>query len=301
MTASDAGQQRRPLEACRSWLFTGFPQAAGGDIAICGADAIILELEDFTVPAARGDAWAAAPELFARWRDVGALVAVRVNPLDGDGRDDLEGCMAGRPDVVMLPKVAGPDDIAALADAIGAHETSLGIEPGSTKIVPNIESASALFQTRDIAAASARLVGCLLASEDLTADLGAPRTRDGHELAFARQYFHAACVAAGVLSIDYPYTFADEDGLERSCADALALGYRAKSLVAPEHAERVNDAFTPGESELAAAQRIVGAFTQAREKGQDRARLDGHILEVPTFRNAQALIARADLLAAYAR
>lgn len=93
----------------------------------------------------------------------------------------------------------------------------------------------------------------------MTADLGAPRTKEGGEIAFARAYFHAACVAAGVRSIDYPYTYADDEGVRASCAGAKALGIMAKSLVAPGHAKLVNEAFTPTDAEVILAERIVAA------------------------------------------
>ncbi len=285
-------------QTCRSWLFVGGPVATAGTAAESGADVVILELEDFTPPERRPQARAAAPALFEAWRAAGALAAVRVNPLTEDGLEDLAAAMAGGPELVLLPKVAGPDDIRALAEAVAAEERRHGLADGATRLVPNVESAAALFQTQAIAQADPRVVGCLLASEDLTADLGAPRSRAGGEIAFARAFFHAACVAAGVLSIDYPYTYADAEGLAESCAGAKALGYRAKSAVQPEHAAAINAAFTPGAAELAEAERVVAAFRAARAEGRDRALLDGHLLEVPSLRNAQALLDRAAALAA---
>ncbi|MFN3746864.1 MAG: HpcH/HpaI aldolase/citrate lyase family protein [Hyphomicrobiaceae bacterium] len=282
----------------RSWLFVGGPNARDDTAQASGADVVILELEDFTPPDARPAARAAAPALFAAWRRSGAVTAVRVNPLDGDGADDLAAAMAGAPDIVMLPKVRGPGDIVRLAAAVAAHERRHGLVVGSTRLVPNIESAGALFETRGIAGADPRVVACLLASEDLTADLGAPRTKEGGEIAFARAYFHAACVASRVLSIDYPYTYADEDGLRASCAGAKALGMTAKSLVQPAHAALINVAFTPTEAEVTQAKRIVAAIDEARRRGQDRAHVDEHLVEVPTWRNAQALLQRAAALQA---
>lgn len=280
----------------RSWLFVGGPEASTETARASGADVVILELEDFTPPEARPAARAAAPGLIAAWRAAGAVPAVRVNPLAGDGIGDLAAVMAGAPDIVMLPKVRGPADIVELAAAVSAHERRFGLAEGSTRLVPNIESAAALFETRAIAAAHPRVVACLLASEDLTADLRAPRTKEGGEIAFARAYFHAACVAAGVQSIDYPYTCADEDGLRTSCAGAKALGVSAKSLVAPAHAAIVNVAFTPTDMEVAEAQRLVAAFAEARRAGGDRAHVDDHLVEVPTWRNAEAVLARAAAL-----
>jgi citrate lyase subunit beta / citryl-CoA lyase len=280
----------------RSWLFVGGPNAHEDTAHASGADVVILELEDFTPPEARPAARAAAPGLLAAWRRAGAVSAVRVNPLDGDGADDLATAMAGSPDIVMLPKVRGPGDIVRLAAAVDAHERRYGLAEGSTRLVPNIESAAALFETRTIAAADPRVVACLLASEDLTADLGAPRTKEGGEIVFARAYFHAACVAGGVRSIDYPYTYADEAGLRASCAGAKALGMTAKSLVDPAHAALVNAVFTPTDAEVALAERVVAAFDEARRHGKDRAHVDDHLVEVPTWRNAQALLQRAAAL-----
>ena len=287
------------FELCRSWLFIGGPDAQPDTARESQADVVILELEDFTPPEARQDARSAASMLFQAWRETGAVSAVRINPLAGDGRADLSAVMAGMPDIVMLPKVSGPSDIAALDDAVTEEEQRLGLEQARIKLVPNIESAAALFQTREIAAASPRVVACLMASEDLTADLGAPRTKGGGEIAFARAHFHAACVAADVLSIDYPYTFADEEGLRVSCAGAKALGYCAKSLVSPEHAAVVNAAFTPTAAEVAEAERVVAAFEQARAGGRDRALLEGHLIEMPSYRNAQAVLARANALSRF--
>lgn len=286
-----------PYSLRRSWLFVGGPDARAETAHESGADVVILELEDFTPPESRPAVREAAPMLLRAWREAGAVAAVRVNPLDADGREDLAAVVAGRPDIVMLPKVRDGADVQALAAAIAAEEHRHGVDDGRTRLVPNIETAAAVFRTIEIAAAHPRVVGCLLASEDLTADLGAPRTRDGGEIGFARAHFHAACVAAGVLSIDYPYTFADEAGLDASCAAARALGFTAKSLVAPGHAARVNAAFTPTPAEVAAARRAIDAFETARRAGRDRAHVDGHLVEVPTYRNAQAVLTRAQTLA----
>ncbi|HKY96014.1 MAG TPA: aldolase/citrate lyase family protein [Kiloniellales bacterium] len=287
-----------PLPLCRSWLFVGgAEERALAAVPGSGADVAILELEDFTPPAARPAARAAAPGLFESWRSAGLVPAVRVNPFWDGGREDLAAVMAGRPAVVMLPKVRGPDDVIVLEQAVAAEERRLGLPEGSTRLVPNCESAKALFAVQEIARASARVVACLLASEDLATDLAAPRTQEGGELAFARAFFHAACVAAGVRSIDCPYTFADVDGAARHARSARALGYTAKSLVDPMHTQAINAAFTPSAEEIGHARRVVAAFTAARAKGEGRVLLDGHALEVPTLRNAQSLIERAAALA----
>lgn len=287
----------RPVQLCRSWLFL---EGANEDVlhraAASGADVLIQELEDFTPPALRAAARALAPDLYATWRAAGVVVAVRVNPLEQDGMEDLAAVMHGRPDIVALPKVAEPHQVARLDEAVAHFEREYGIPERSTALLPNIEFARGLVQTAAIAAASQRTVGCLLAAEDLAADLGAERGPDGLELAYSRQRFIVECRAANVVAVDCPYTWSDVAGVERDTRWARRLGYTAKSLVDPAHAAVVNDLLSPGDDDLCHAREIVAAFDTARAQGGGRAELDGSLLEVPTYSNARRLLARGEAL-----
>jgi citrate lyase subunit beta/citryl-CoA lyase len=292
----------RPVRLCRSWLFL---EGANEDVlqraASSGADVLIQELEDFTPPSLRPAARSLAGELYAKWRQAGAAAAVRVNPLARGGMDDLAAVMRGRPDIVALPKVAEPGDVARLDEAVSAFERDYGIAQGSTALLPNIEFARGLVQTGAIAKASRRVAACLMASEDLAADLGAERGPDGLELAYARQRFLVECVAHGVVAIDCPYTWSDVEGVTRDTRFARRLGYGAKSLVDPAHAAVINGILTPGEDELRRARDIVAAFEAARAAGRSRAELEGSLIEVPTYTNAKRLIARGEAMRQFAR
>ena len=134
--------------------------------------------------------------------------------------------------------------------------------------MPNIESAAGLVQTIDIAHAARNVTAALMASEDMVADLGAVRTRGGEELAYARGRFLVECRAAGIEAIDCPYTFSDVRGAAKDARYARSLGYRAKSLVSPAHADAVNRAFEPSASDIAHARRVVAAFEKARASGR---------------------------------
>ena len=206
----------RPAKLCRSWLFLeGADERGLLRAPDSGADVLIQELEDFTPQSLRPKARSLAPEIYQSWREAGAVAAVRINPLDGDGLEDLAQVMRGRPDIVALPKVAEPQQIARLDQAVARFEREYGIAEGSTALLPNIEFARGLVQTAAIAGSSRRIAACLLASEDLAADLGAERGQDGVELAYCRQRFLVECVAAGVVAVDCPYTWSDAEGVER--------------------------------------------------------------------------------------
>ncbi len=287
----------RPARFCRSWLFLeGANEAALSGAPESGADVLIQELEDFTPPELRAKARALAADLYPAWRAAGRVVAVRVNPLDQDGMDDLAAVMRGAPDIVALPKVAEPHHVTRLDEAVTRLERAYRIPEGSTALLPNIEFARGLVQTAAIASASRRTVACLMASEDMAADLGAERGQDGIELAYCRQRFLVECVAAGVVAVDCPYTFSDLDGLSRDTRWARRLGYVAKSLVAPDHARIVNGILSPDESEVRRARRLVAAFETARSAGQGRVELEGALVELPAYHTAKRLLARHEAM-----
>jgi citrate lyase subunit beta/citryl-CoA lyase len=289
----------RPLYLCRSWLFV-----EGGDenalLAVApasGADVLVQELEDFTPPELRGEARAIAPEAFRRWREVGVVAAVRVNPLESGGMEDLAAVMRGAPDIVALPKVADAAQIVLLAQAVSRCEREYGLAEGSTVLLPNIELARGLVQTAAIARASPRVKACLIAAEDLAADLGAERGADGIELAYSRQRFLVECTAQGVVAVDCPYTwYGDAEGLVRDTRWARRLGYKAKCAVAPEHAAIINAVLTPSEAEIQQARAIVEAFAAARASGRSRVEFAGSMIERPIAERASRLLERAKAL-----
>jgi citrate lyase subunit beta / citryl-CoA lyase len=294
---SSTHSRRRPPALRRCWLFLpGAERAQLLAAPATGADVLIQELEDFTPPDRRPEARAMAPEIYAAWRAAGALAAVRVNPLETEGRADLAAVMRGRPDIVLMSKVAERRQVVALAEAVLSLEYDFGIPSGTTEIVPNIESARGLIQTFAIATASPRVSAVLGSTEDMAADLGAPRTPAAQELAYARQRLHVECVAAGVTSVDCPYTFADIAGCEADARAARAMGYVAKSAVDATHVAAINAVMTPSAEAVREAERVVTAFEAARAQGKDRVEVGGLIVEMPTYLSAQRLLARAKAL-----
>jgi len=294
-------RRRRPSNLCRSWLFV--PGANDQDIEASTksrADVLIQELEDFTRPEDRPRARNIMDETISAWRDLGFVTAVRINPIDDEGREDLEAAMAAKPDIIALPKVDGPEKIIELDELVWNLEWTHGIEQGSTELLPNVEYAKGLILTTEVAKASRRVAACLIASEDLAADLGAERDRDGLELLWPRQRFIVDCVASEVTAVDCPWTWSDLDGLEAEAITARRLGYKAKSAVSVNHVDAINKIMTPDDASVEFAKKVVGEFESARERGESRVEVDGSIVELPIYTNAKRLLDRAAALAEFA-
>ena len=277
----------------RTWLFgPGADSAAHEAMSASGANVLILDLEDSTPPPLRDQARALAAGLFGRWRSAGARVCVRINSLHEDGPLDLASVVPAKPDFIAYPKAATASDMRELDRAITALEQQTGLAPGGIGILPVCETALGVVNLREIAAASPRIGHALLGAEDLAADLMAERSREAVELDYARRRFVLECRAAGIEPIDAPYTFTDAAGAAQEARYARRLGYRAKSLVCPDHAAAILAALIPSDAQKDQARRMVEAFEAARARGEDRALVDGLWIEVPTYLNAKRLLAQ---------
>src|SRR6266508_4402156 len=115
----------------------------------CGADALIVDLEDsIALPgkeAARESAKAFLREASARASR--PFLLVRVNGLHTGLTDaDLDVIMAGAPDGIMLPKAEGGAAIIHLDAKLAVREAMYGLTDGQTRIVAlATETARALF------------------------------------------------------------------------------------------------------------------------------------------------------------
>lgn len=292
----------------RSWLFIpGDSEKKLGKVDACGADAVILDLED-SVAAANKPAGRALVAAFVGERPRGARPGqlwVRINPFDsGLALDDLVAVVGAAPDGIMLPKCDGPDDIRRLSHYLDALEAQAGVAPGSIKIVPvATETAAAPFTLGAYAGAGLdRLLGLTWGAEDLSAALGASSNLDpagGWALTYrlVRSLTLLGAKAAGVQAIDTLYVdFRDEAGLRESSRAARAEGFTGRLAIHPAQVAAINASFMPSSEEIAHAQRIVAAFAAA--PGVGTVGLDGRMVDLPHLKQAEGLLA---LAAAYTR
>jgi citrate lyase subunit beta/citryl-CoA lyase len=261
-----------------------------------GADALILDLEDSVVPAAKAAARAAAAaQLAALPGPREPAMFVRINPLDsGLAEADLDAVMAARPDGIVLPKCRSGAD-AARALALMARS---GGQTGGTKLlVIATETADSLFNLGTYRQAGPGLWGLSWGMEDLSAELGAIATRrdDGaitDPYRIARSLTLIAARAAGAEPVDGVWTaLGDLAGLAVEARAAARDGFTAKVAIHPEQVEAINQAFTPSEAEVAAARAIVAAFAAA--PGRGALRVAGQMVDQPHLKRAERLLARA--------
>lgn len=288
----------RPPGVRRTWLFVPGNNAGAHATALeSGADAVVADLEEMTAPQERPQARERIVTLLRDAAAAGMFGSVRINTLETDGHADLEGVMPGHPRAIFLPHAQSAAQLAALDDALSVIERALGIPAGSTEVVPVIESAQGLVNLDALLHVGARIKCCMLAVEDLAANLGARRTPGGNELLYARSRFLIECVAAGCVPIDLPCTYRATQALERDLDLSTQLGFTSKSVVFAEHVPAIHRALTPSTEDVQAAHALIAAH--AAQQANPSAAGGPAWIDYPERNNAQRLIARDALLRAF--
>jgi len=261
-------------------------------------DGVILDLEDSVPPAKKAEA---REEIRAAVEAGGwghREVIVRINPLSSAwGEADLATVAACGPDGVLLPKLEGPDDIAAGERALAAAD---GPGAEQTALWSMMETPRAVLAAQPIAAASRRLAGLVLGGEDLALAMHtASPAEDRTPFTTAAGLILLAARAHGRVVLDGVYPkLEDGQGFERDCAEAARLGFDGKTLIHPRQIEAANTVFRPDEAAVARARRIQEAWRQAEADGAGIAVLDGEMIERLHAEEAERRIALHEAIAA---
>jgi citrate lyase subunit beta/citryl-CoA lyase len=298
--------------SARSWLFVpGDSDRKLAKIEQCGADVVILDLEDSVAPeqkaAARGrvheylSAQAARAASSSTARPMPQLW-VRINPLNSALADaDLNAVAPAAPAGIVQPKTRSPADTVALTYRLDELEHGHGLRPGSIRILPiATETPAALFAIGGFAQVGARLAGLTWGAEDLSTVIGATTTHeaDGAWTApfeFVRSLCLFGAGAAGVAAIDTLHAdFRDREGLSANCGRARRDGFTGKLAIHPDQVPVINECFAPTGEELAQARRIVDLF--AANPGSAALSLDGRMVDIPHLRLAEKTLSRAAAL-----
>ncbi|MEG3061284.1 MAG: CoA ester lyase [Comamonas sp.] len=264
----------------------------------CGADALILDLEDAVPQADKARARGMCAEFVAAHQARMPLI-VRVNAAStGMLLDDLAAVVRARPYGIMLPKCAGNADLLQVDAYLSALEAREGIAQGTLRVLPIVtETAAAMLQMGSYGAASPRLCGMLWGGEDLAADIGAVANKNAQgaytaPYVLARTLTLLGASAAQVAAVDAVYTnFRDPDGLREEATQALRDGFSGKAAIHPDQVAVINAAFTPDDKDVARAHEVIAAFDANPHTGAIS--LHGQMLDRPHYRSAQRVLARA--------
>jgi citrate lyase subunit beta/citryl-CoA lyase len=261
---------------------------------VLGADSIILDVEDAITLGEKDAARLLVASALTSVNFYKSEKVVRINSIDTFAQEDIRVIVPCRPDALLIPKVHCPEDVLQVVEWVKAAEKP-GQEP--VKLIPQIESPQGVIAAYAIAVADKRVEALALGAEDYTATLVAQRTKEGTEILTMRTVVVNAAAAAGVQSIDTPFTDVnDEEGLIRDTALAKQLGFKGKLSINPRHIDIIHRVFSPTAKEVEWALRVVAGLKKAAKEGAGVITVDGKMVDKPIVDRAERVVQLAKTL-----
>jgi malyl-CoA/(S)-citramalyl-CoA lyase len=248
----------------------------------------------------------------------------RINSLDSpwmlDDVTTLVTEIGDKLDVIMVPKVQGPEDIHYVDRLLAQLEAKAQLQK-PILIHAILETARGMTEVEEIALASPRMQGISLGPADLAADRKMKTTRvggghpgylvredptdgdiGGPRKIFQQDLWHYtiskmvdACVAAGI----YPYygpfgDIADVVACEDQFRNAFLLGCVGTWSLHPKQIAIANKVFSPSVEDVAHARRVAAAMGD----GTGAVMLDGKMEDDASLKQCLVMVHLADELAA---
>ncbi|HVS85183.1 MAG TPA: CoA ester lyase [Gaiellaceae bacterium] len=239
------------------------------------ADEVVVDLEDAVAPSDKERARElAVAALRSGFRGTAALRANARGTAWWE--DDLRAAAEAGAEVVVLPKVESPEDVAAAAELLIA----------GTGIEALVETARGVAEVERIAAAGHGLEALLFGPADFAASVGIPVLTIG---AGSWDYVLARIVVAaranGLQAVDGPHAVLDDEpGLLASAQRAVSFGFDGKWAIHPSQIEPLNAAFTPSAEQVARARALLATEGAARDGGE--------MVDAVSRRLAESVLAR---------
>src|SRR5215510_9631445 len=258
-------------------------------------DSICMDMEDGVALNKKAEARAVIAQAMKELDFGTSERCIRINSV-GSGMEkyDLAAALTTNPDAIVVPKIESAEQVKWVSDHIETHELSSKKEIGAIRLLVGVETAKGILNLREIASADKRLEAIIFGGEDYAASIGAVRTKEAVELLYARQAVVNACAANDLQALDIVFIdFKDLDGLRVEAEQGAGFGFSGKQIIHPNQVSVVQEAFTPSESAIEYAKRIVESFESSQKAGKGAYALDGKMIDMPLLKNAQKVLERA--------
>ena len=148
----------------------------------------------------------------------------------------------------------------------------------------------------EIARSSDRIATMSIGVEDYCLELGVELSADGMELFYPVARLVTVCKAVGVQPTGLVGSiagFRDLAVFEQAAVRARQLGCEGAGCIHPDQVTVLNRVFTPDPAKVEHARRVVEAFEDGVRHGTASVNLDGKMVDVPVYKRAQVVMARA--------
>lgn len=261
------------------------------------ADVLLLDLED-SVESIKNKAIARNLILRLIKLNTTKKIFIRINDIEsGEILKDLEKLTINGIDGFMFPKSLSGLDIYFFDKLITSFEYKKGLEVGKFKIIPLIETTSAVMNVDDICKSSKRVIAIAFGNEDYLTDLGALSDPNGDNLFFPRVMITNAAKANNIVPIDTVHVNVhDLKDLEQKLQLSKKLGFEGMLVLHPKELPLVNKYFSPSISEIKNAKNIIKISKSKLIKSKSVDIIDGKFVGPPMIKAAKKILERDKLI-----
>lgn len=263
------------------------------------ADVLLLDIEDSVLP--KENKQIARDQIKSMLKD-GSLLNHKVFPRVNDResgellQDVYQLCMNGI-DGFMYPKSQTGEDIYFFDKLLETIEYEKGFPKGTFKIIPLIETASAVLNAESICQASDRVIAIAFGCEDYLTDLGGIHDKEGQSIFTARSMISMAARANNVIPIDTVHiNIHDLDDLEDNLKVAKNFGFEGMLVLHPKELDLVHQYFSPSSEEVSEAQEILTLSEQAEKESKGVAMINGKFIGPPMVNSAKKILVKHQLI-----
>ena len=269
------------------------------------ADAVAIDLAATGVHGRRAEARTNAQRAIAAIAATGRPVHARVSDTrSGELDADLDAVVSASLAAIVLSGAEVPQDVRDIDVAIRKREMRLGIDPGSIRLIPEIDSAEGLTHLGRILAAVDRHSAVALSVDGLRDNL-----RLGDRAATLYEHAMADLTIAADMA-HLPWLLAithHRPETEALRSSAHHLGAAGVTVRDEDDVAAINALFAPDPTEVAVARATLLEWERVRERGEWVGVVAGAMPEASTYdrlvdrrtvRRARILVATADAIAA---
>ena len=227
---------------------------------------------------------------------------VRINPAgSSECAADLRALLecAVLPHGVVLPKLESVDQLQHVYNTLRQHHSlQQQQQRQSIALIALVETARGLLDLHSTLTATTAahfpLQSLIFGGDDYCADIGATRTADNTELLTARQLVILHTTAHHLQALDIVHIdIHNTTALIAECNQSYSFGYTGKQCIHPKQVEILEQQYVGGSERVEWSKRVVEGWAENERVGVGAWTLDGKMIDLPTVKNAQKVLAHA--------
>ncbi|WP_281863128.1 HpcH/HpaI aldolase/citrate lyase family protein [Planomicrobium okeanokoites] len=257
------------------------------------ADVLLLDLEDSVQPTSNKELGRNNIKKFlAEGKFDGYGIYPRVNDREsGELLKDVYELTLDGIDGFVYPKAQTGDDIYFIDKLLETIEYEKGYEVGKFKIIPLIETTSAVLHVEEICKASQRVIAIAFGNEDYLTDLEGFNDDEASSIFTARSLIAMAARSQNITPIDTVHIKVhDLEDLEYNINIAKKLGFEGMLVLNPKEIPLVHKYYSPTMSEVNDAEKMIAAYEESQENGVGVAIINGKFVGPPLVKKARKIL-----------